>query len=74
MSSPRFHVPPDAFHEGRVVLPEGAARQARVVLRLRPGDSVIVFDGGGCEWPVTLDRVDRAAVEGTVGIPESPRL
>ena len=72
MSSPRFHVPPDAIHEGRVVLPDGAARQARVVLRLRPGDSVIVFDGGGAEWPVNLDRVDRAAVEGTIGIPEFP--
>ena len=72
MSSPRFYVPPDAIHEGRVTLPDGAARQARVVLRLRPGDSVIVFDGGGSEWPVTLDRVDRAAVEGATGIPEFP--
>ena len=65
-------MPPDAIHEGRVVLPDGAARQIRVVLRLRPGDSVIVFDGGGPEWPVTLDRVDRAAVEGAVGKPECP--
>ena len=72
MSSPRFHVPPDAIHEGRVVLPDGAARQARVVLRLRPGDSVVVFDGGGSEWPVTLDKVDRATVEGALGIPEFP--
>ena len=72
MSSARFHVPPDAIHAGRVVLPDGAARQARLVLRLRPGDSVVVFDGGGCEWPVTLDRVDRAAVEGTLGDPIFP--
>ena len=72
MSSPRFHVPPDAMHEGRVVLPDGAARQVRLVLRLRPGDSVVVFDGGRFEWPVTLDRIDRTAVEGTLGIPEFP--
>ncbi len=72
MSAHRFHVLPDSIHEGRVVLPDGAARQARVVLRLRPGDSVIVFDGGGSEWPVTLDRVDRSAVEGTLGAPGSP--
>ena len=72
MSSSRFYVPPDAIHDGRVVLPDGAARQTRVVLRLRPGDNVIVFDGGGCEWPVTLDRVDRSAVEGKVGEPDYP--
>ena len=72
MSSPRFYVPHGAMHEGRVVLPDDAARQARVVLRLRPGDSVIVFDGGGSERRVTLDRVDRTAVKGTVGIPEFP--
>ena len=72
MSSTRFYAPPDAIHQDRVVLPDGAARQARVVLRLRPGDSVTVFDGGGSEWPVTLDRVDRAAVEGTLGEPVFP--
>lgn len=72
MSSPRFHVPSGAIHEGRVILPDDAARQARVVLRLRPGDSIVVFDGGGSESPVTLDRVDRTAVEGTLGIPEFP--
>ena len=55
-----------------MVLPDGASRQARVVLRLRPGDSVTVFDGGGSEWPVTLDRVNRVAVEGTLGEPVYP--
>ncbi len=72
MSSTRFYAPPDAIQGDRVVLPDGAARQARVVLRLRPGDSVTVFDGGGSEWPVTLDRVNRVAVEGTLGEPVFP--
>ena len=72
MSVPRFYVPPGAIHKDKVVLPDGAARQARVVLRLRPGDSVIVFDGGKREWPVTLDQVNHRAVEGTLGEPNVP--
>ena len=72
MSSPRFYVPRDAIEGKTVVLPDGAARQTRVVLRLRPGDSVIVFDGGDSEWPVTLSRVDSNGVEGTIGEPNFP--
>ena len=72
MSPPRFYVPPDAVRDSSVVLPDGAARQTRVVLRLRPGDTVIVFDGGESEWPVTLSRVDSTAVEGTIGEPDFP--
>ena len=72
MSSPRFYVPRDAIEGKTLVLPDGAARQTRVVLRLRPGDSVIVFDGGDSEWPVTLSRVDSNGVEGTIGEPNFP--
>ena len=72
MSSPRFYVPHDAIEGKIVVLPDGAARQTRVVLRLRAGDSVIVFDGGDSEWPVTLSRVDSNGVEGTIGEPNFP--
>ncbi len=50
-----------------MTLPEHAAYQARVVLRLRPGDSVTVFDGGGCEWPAELTRVDSTSVAGELG-------
>ncbi len=42
------------------------------MLRLRPSDTVTVFDGGGSEWPVTLDRVNRVAVEGRLGEPVFP--
>ncbi len=72
MSPPRFYVPHNAIRDNRVVLPDGAARQTRVVLRLRLGDTVIVFDGGESEWPVTLSRVDSTAVEGTIGEPDFP--
>jgi 16S rRNA (uracil1498-N3)-methyltransferase len=36
------------------------------VLRLRPGDEVVVLDGSGTEYRVRLDRVLRDAAEGEV--------
>lgn len=50
---PRFHCPPATctLAPGAVVeLPEEAARHALKVLRLRPGEAVILFDGRGGEW------------------------
>src|SRR3954447_23120626 len=50
--------------EGTVVaLPRGVAHQMDAVLRLRPGDAVVLFDGQGGEWHgevVTLRRSDGA--------------
>lgn len=33
------------------------------VMRARPGEEVIVFDGSGAEWPATITRVGRSDVE-----------
>ncbi|MDO8960235.1 MAG: 16S rRNA (uracil(1498)-N(3))-methyltransferase [Rhodocyclaceae bacterium] len=50
---PRFHCPPShcALAPGaQIDLPEQAAHHALKVLRLKAGDTVILFDGRGGEW------------------------
>jgi 16S rRNA (uracil1498-N3)-methyltransferase len=43
-------------------LPEAAARHVRV-LRLQPGDALLLFDGSGREWPATIATLGRSAIE-----------
>jgi 16S rRNA (uracil1498-N3)-methyltransferase len=62
----RFFVPPDAIVGGEVRFPEPAARQIERVLRLRPSDGVVVLDGQGMLYRVTLRRVERSSVQGEV--------
>lgn len=54
MTLHRFFVPSSAIGDGVVTLPREASRQITKVLRLRPGDEIVVFDGSGAEWPATL--------------------
>lgn len=72
MSTPRFHVP-EAAPGARVELPEHAAHHAREVLRLRPGQTVRVFDGLGHEWAALLEAVTRRAVTAHLGEAVAPR-
>jgi 16S rRNA (uracil1498-N3)-methyltransferase len=44
---------------GAVELPPRIARQVAAVLRLRPGDPLVVFDGSGGEWTAELCAVGR---------------
>lgn len=53
MREHRIQVPPPV-REGRVRLSEPAAHHLIRVLRLRPGDRVIAFDGEGGEAPAVL--------------------
>lgn len=46
-----------AVKGGTVVLRDGEARHAAVVLRLRAGDRIVVFDGSGVEHVVRLSAV-----------------
>ena len=43
---------------GEVSVLPATAHQIANVLRLRPGDTVALFDGSGGEWPAELVRVD----------------
>jgi 16S rRNA (uracil1498-N3)-methyltransferase len=74
----RFAVDPDAVRGGEVRFPATVAHQMRRVLRLRPGQRVIAFDGRGGEYTVALVSVrdDSAlgAIEAQITADSEPRL
>lgn len=55
---PRFFVPLELSPGTEIELPERAARHC-VVLRLRPGDDLVVFNGDGGEFSAKLAHVSR---------------
>lgn len=61
-TAPRFHVPLPLAEGGTLLLPPAAARHAQV-LRLQPGDAVVLFDGGSdCEWQARVAGMGRDSV------------
>ena len=62
----RFFVSPDCIDGQDVTLPDNVARQLARVLRLKPGDRIIVLDDSGWEYVVTLTAVDSNAAQGVV--------
>lgn len=74
----RFFVSPEVLAAGEVLLAGTLARRIGRVLRLKPGDSVLLFDGSGLEYEVGLQDVGPREVWGRIvgkrpGRPE-PRL
>lgn len=67
MAYQRFLVQQGLTTRPRGVLEERQARQVLSVLRLRPGDRIVVFDGTGAEAEAELSRVSRRDVEYVVG-------
>ena len=55
---------PGRWREGETIaLPKAQSRHVQV-LRLQPGDHVVLFNGDdGCEWPSEIVRIGRAEVE-----------
>jgi 16S rRNA (uracil1498-N3)-methyltransferase len=65
---PRLFVDPAGdrlLATGRTLLPEGAARHARV-LRLQPGSEVTLFDGRGGEWSARIEAMGAREVAARV--------
>ncbi|WP_148252422.1 16S rRNA (uracil(1498)-N(3))-methyltransferase [Aidingimonas lacisalsi] len=62
MSPPRIHVAAELVAGGELVLPSGAARHVALVLRMRRGDVLTLFDGAGHEAKARLLDVDRKHV------------
>jgi 16S rRNA (uracil1498-N3)-methyltransferase len=62
----RFFVPPGSVSADRVTLTGSEAHHLAVVVRLRAGDSVILFDGSAVEYATLLERVTPEAVSGRV--------
>jgi 16S rRNA (uracil1498-N3)-methyltransferase len=65
MSKPRLYCPELGL--GEVILSREESHHAAHVLRLRPGDGVVVFDGRGLEAEATLKGMDRGAAIVAVG-------
>ena len=62
MSSPRFYCPTPLASATTITLPEGAARHAAKVLRLRVGEQVTLFDGSGGEYGAQIAAIEREKV------------
>ena len=62
----RFFIPPSWVQGNEVTITGPQARQMTRVLRLRPGDKVIVLDNSGWELEVRLESVDQPLVKGDV--------
>ncbi|CAM3477255.1 16S rRNA (uracil(1498)-N(3))-methyltransferase [Bordetella sputigena] len=66
MPSPRFYCSFALAPHARIELPEAIAHHAARVLRLRDGDTAVLFDGNGGEYPATL-RIAGKAVHAELG-------
>ncbi len=53
----RFFIPPNWITPPDVTLQGEVARQIKTVLRMQPGDEIVVLDNTGSEWQVQLTRV-----------------
>lgn len=62
----RFFLDPETIQGTTVTFPEEAALQIGRVLRMRPGDRVVVLDNGGWEREVELTEIGRRQAVGTV--------
>ena len=62
----RFFVPPDWLEEDRVTIVGSLVHQIRNVLRLGPGDHIVVLDNSGWEQEVEIARVGKEHVLGQV--------
>lgn len=67
MSIPRFHLEAPLAPGAQLMLPPDAAHHASRVLRLREGDAVVLFNGGGGEYSARIVRLSRDGVIVDVG-------
>jgi 16S rRNA (uracil1498-N3)-methyltransferase len=66
----RFHCAVALTEHSALTLPPGAARHVQV-LRMQPGDGLILFDGSGGEFAATVERMGRSEVDVQVGARKS---
>ena len=62
----RFFVEPDQIQGARVLFADAQAHQIARVLRLRPGDQVVVLDNRGWQYMVVLETAVSPQLIGTV--------
>ena len=70
--APRIFLPRSWAVGETITLPKAESRHVQV-LRLQPGDNVVLFNGeDGAEWPAEIVRMARAEVELRVGVAARP--
>ena len=73
----RVYIEPENIFKTEITFPAEQSHRISKVLRLKVGDSVIVFDGLGKEYRVTLDKIKnqniRAAIESMTVINRDPK-
>lgn len=69
---PRFFVDTPLAAPGEITLPPGAARHVQV-LRLQPGDALVLFDGSGPEWRAEVTAMGRSDVRVNLMAAEQPQ-
>jgi len=62
----RFFVSPDSIREREIIFSDAQARQIRVVLRMRPGQEIVVLDNAGNEYRAMLSEITRTRVRGEI--------
>jgi len=62
----RFFIASEWLDPPTVHLHDDTAHQIRTVLRLQPGDEIMVLDNSGIEWQVRLISVSKDSVQGDI--------
>ncbi len=62
----RFFIAPSSIENDKVAITGPQSRQISQVLRLKPGDCIMVLDNAGGQYRVTLRDVATGAVRGTI--------
>lgn len=66
MSTNRFFIPASSLEDEQVRLDPEQSHQVCHVLRLKPGDTIVVLDDSGLEYDVTLTEVCLAQTRGRI--------
>ena len=59
----RFYIPPNEWHADQIFLTAAEAHHARNVLRMQPGEKVVLFNGRGREMTSEITGFDGAQVQ-----------
>src|SRR5688572_14616360 len=63
----RMYFPGDIAAHGVCVVPPEKSHHVVHVLRLEPGDALVLFDGRGHEYPAIVERLSKAGLTLQVG-------
>ncbi|MDX1755343.1 MAG: 16S rRNA (uracil(1498)-N(3))-methyltransferase [Marinobacter sp.] len=73
MRIPRIHTPVELATGGSLDLDEKAAQHVGRVLRMQPGQALLLFNGDGLDYPATIAEVGKRRVTVSLGRPQPNR-